>query len=98
MISVEWDPKARDFLRKLQKDIAKRIFTKFEKDIKPNVTHHLETLVGVGGYKIRINDYRFFVDYYTDKDLLVVRAIRHRKDTDHFYCYNEGDHYSWAEF
>ena len=80
MTFIEWDPKARDFLRKLHRDVAERIFTKFEKEIKPNVERHLETLANVEGYKIRVGDYRLFVDYYHNKDLLIVRAIRHRKD------------------
>jgi len=31
-------------------------------------------------YKIRIGDYRLFVDYYKDKDEMIIRSIRHRKN------------------
>ncbi len=33
MSSVEWDPKAREFLRKLPKQIAKRIYRKVDNEI-----------------------------------------------------------------
>ena len=48
--------------------------------MKNNVTRFLETLVNLDGYKIRVGDYRLFVDYYEDKDHLVIRTIRHRRD------------------
>ena len=80
MSDVQWDPKARDFLRKLPKDIAKRIFNKVDTKIKYNVERYLESLVNRPEKKIRIGYYRLFVDFYKDKDLLVIRALRHRKD------------------
>lgn len=80
MTSILWDPKAREFLRKLPKNIAKRIYIKVDKEVKQNVTRFLETLVNIGGYKIRVGEYRLFVDYYKDDDLLVIRTIRHRRD------------------
>ena len=80
MSSVEWDPKARDFMRKLPKNISSRIFNKVDKEIKYNVERYLESLVNMSEKKIRIGDYRLFVDFYKDKDLLVIRTIRHRKD------------------
>jgi len=80
MASIEWDPKARDFLRKLSPEIARRIFQKVDGEIRFNVEHFLEVLVDIDCKKIRIGDYRLFVDYYKDKDLLIIRTIRHRKD------------------
>lgn len=80
MTSIEWDPQAREFLRKLPKNIAQRIYDKVDQEIKANVEHFLETLVNIPCYKIRIGDYRLFVDYYKNNDLLVIRSIRHRKD------------------
>lgn len=80
MTYIDWDPKARDFLRKLPKDISRRIYKKVDTEIKLNVERYLETLVNIEGYKIRIGDYRLFVDYYKDKDHLVIRTIIHRKD------------------
>ena len=80
MASIDWDPKARDFLRKLSPDVARRIFRKVDEEIRLNAERYLETLENIGGYKIRIGDYRLFVDYYKDRNLLVIRAIRHRRD------------------
>lgn len=80
MSSVEWDPKAREFLRKLQKQTANRIYRKVDNEIRHNVNRYLESLVDKDYKKIRVGDYRLFVDYYENQDLLVIRAIRHRKD------------------
>jgi len=80
MVSIEWDQKSRDFLRKLPKNIAKRIFTKVDKEVSLNVERHLETLVGFDFYKIRIGDYRLFVDYDKRQELLTIRTIKHRRD------------------
>ena len=80
MTDITWDPKARDFLRKLPKDIADRIFRKMDKEIRKDVERYLNTLVNMNLYKIRIGDYRLFVDYYKDKDELIIRSIRHRKN------------------
>ena len=80
MTDIIWDEKARDFLRKIPKDISRRIFNKIDNEVKNNVLHYLETLVNKDFYKIRAGDYRLFADYYRDKDLLIIRTIRHRKD------------------
>jgi mRNA-degrading endonuclease RelE of RelBE toxin-antitoxin system len=78
MTEIKWDQKARDFLRKLPKDISKRIFKKVDNEVRNNVDRYLERLVNIGGYKIRIGDYRLFVDYFKSRDLLIIRAMRHR--------------------
>ncbi|MEK6809018.1 MAG: type II toxin-antitoxin system RelE/ParE family toxin [Nanoarchaeota archaeon] len=80
MAFVEWDIKAREFLRKLPREVAKRIYKKVDTEIRNNVERYLDTLVNRDFYKIRIGDYRLFVDYYKDKDYLVIRTIKHRKD------------------
>ena len=80
MTSIEWDPKARDFIRKLPKEIAERIFRKIDVEVKDKPERYLETLVDIKGYKIRIGKYRLFVDYDKAKDHLIIRAIRHRKN------------------
>ena len=80
MSSVEWDPKAREFMRKLPREISKRIFKKVDEEIKQNVERYLEFLVGRSDKKIRIGDYRLFVDFYKENDLLVITTISHRRD------------------
>ncbi|MFH1290087.1 MAG: type II toxin-antitoxin system RelE/ParE family toxin [Nanoarchaeota archaeon] len=78
--TIKWDPKAREFLRKLPKDISKRIIKKVDKDVKANVQRYLDTLAGKDYFKIRIGDYRLFADYYQKEDLLIIRTGRHRKE------------------
>ncbi len=80
MTQLIWDPGAREFLRKLPRNVANRIYNKVGNKVKDNVQRYLETLVGIEGYKIRVGDYRLFADYFKDRNLLVIRAIRHRKD------------------
>ncbi len=79
MVSIVWDPKAREFLRKLSEDISRRIFKKINEKVE-NIERYLEPLVGLDVSKIRIGNYRLFVNYYKSKDLLVVHSIRHRKN------------------
>jgi mRNA-degrading endonuclease RelE of RelBE toxin-antitoxin system len=79
MTKIDWDIKAREFLRKLPKKIASRIFKKVDKEIRNDVERFLERLVDTEGYNIRIGDYRLFVDYYKKEDHLIIRVIRHRK-------------------
>ena len=80
MIVIEWDPQAREFLKKLPKEIAQRIYRKVDTEIKHNVERHLEFLVGMDEYKIRIGDYRLFVNYFNKEGILQIISIRHRKD------------------
>lgn len=54
MTFIIWDLKAREFLRKLQKEVAKRIFNKVDKKIRNNIERYLERLVKINAYKIRI--------------------------------------------
>lgn len=79
MAIIIWDPKAREFLRKLPKSIANRIYRKVDKVIRFNITRNLESFANRDGYKMRIGDYRLFVDYYKERNLLIIRTIRHRR-------------------
>ena len=80
MTSIIWDPKARDFLKKLPKDVSNRIFKKIDTEINENVERYLKSLIDIEGHKIRIGNYRLFVDYYKNSNQLVIRSIKHRKD------------------
>ncbi|MEK6903367.1 MAG: type II toxin-antitoxin system RelE/ParE family toxin [Nanoarchaeota archaeon] len=80
MTLVEWDPKARQFLRKLPRDVAHRIMRKVEEDIRVNPERYLETLVDIDVFKIRIGDYRLFVDYSKVTGILSVLSIKHRRN------------------
>jgi len=80
MTQIIWDPKATMFLRKLPRNIARQIYRKVDGEIRFNVTHYIQRLVGLDVYKIRVGQYRLFVDYERESDRLIIRAIRHRRD------------------
>jgi mRNA-degrading endonuclease RelE of RelBE toxin-antitoxin system len=77
MTEIIWDPKARDFLRKLDRHIARRIYTTVDTRIAKDINRYLESLEGYDFLKMRVGDYRLFVDYYPDGDRLVVRAVEY---------------------
>ncbi len=74
-----WDDKARNFLRKIQRDDAKRIIRKVN-SIVDDPQHYLETLVKINSYKLRIGDYRALIDIDESKKILSVVLIGHRKE------------------
>ena len=76
---INWDKKARDFLRKIPKEDAKRIIKKVN-SITVEPKHYLETLVGIKGYKLRIGDYRALIDFDESKGIISVVFIGHRKE------------------
>lgn len=78
-VKVLLDLKARDFLKKIDADISKRIIKKL-KEIQRNPTRYMFTLVNRDNFKIRVGDYRLFVDYYEKEQKLIIRSIRHRKN------------------
>lgn len=80
MSDVSWDLKVRIFLRKLLKKDSKRIFNKVNTEIRHDVERYLESLKNRKEKKIRIGDYRLFVSFDKEKNLLTIHSIRHRKD------------------
>ncbi len=81
MALVEWDIEARETLRKLPKLISKRIYKKITKEIASHPDRYLETLVNANFFKIRIGDYRLFVNYDEKKDHLIIRSMSHRRNS-----------------
>tara|TARA_Y100000310_G_scaffold294369_1_gene324789 strand:- start:593 stop:847 length:255 start_codon:yes stop_codon:yes gene_type:complete len=80
MSEVSWDPNARKFMRKLSKKDSFRIFDKVDNEITHDVVRYLENLQDRDEKKIRIGDYRLFVSFDKEKDLLGIHSIRHRKN------------------
>ncbi|PIN74163.1 addiction module toxin RelE [Candidatus Woesearchaeota archaeon CG10_big_fil_rev_8_21_14_0_10_45_16] len=76
---VIWDDKARNFLRKIHKDDAKRIVKKVN-SIVDDPRHYLETLVEIKSYKLRIGDFRALIDLDENKQTISVVLVGHRKD------------------
>lgn len=79
MTELVWDDRAADVLRKLPKDDAERIVAKL-RHIALNVERYLEKVVGQNFNKVRIGDYRLFVDFDRGADLLFIRDLRHRRN------------------
>ncbi|MBI2142596.1 type II toxin-antitoxin system RelE/ParE family toxin [Candidatus Woesearchaeota archaeon] len=76
---VLWDPKSLKTLDKLPKEDSRRVVKKVD-GAKDDPTRYAERLVGEEGYKIRVGDYRVFVDIYYAAGIIKVRAIRHRRE------------------
>jgi mRNA-degrading endonuclease RelE of RelBE toxin-antitoxin system len=78
MTVIKWDPKAEEFLDKLDRHLAVRIYNAVKNKTETGIKRCLEPVKGYDFLKIRVGDYRLFVDYYPDKDILKVRMIDHR--------------------
>ena len=77
--TIHWDPIVRKILRKLPKEIASRIVRKVD-SIKENLEHYLESLVDRKDYKLRVGDYRLFIDLDRGNKEAFIRTLRHRRD------------------
>ena len=75
--SVEWNPKVRKFLHKLQKDVSERIVLKV-KEVKEEPFRYLEHYEGDDYYKLRVGDYRMLIDVDFKNKVLFVQVIGHR--------------------
>lgn len=78
-INVIWHKSAFSNLKKLDGDIFKRIVKKV-RNIRLNPERYILSLVNMRVSKIRIGDYRLFVNYYQDKNKLIIHSIKHRKN------------------
>jgi len=76
--TIKWRNKALDQLRKLPKEVAKRIVIKVNLS-RNNPPRFFEKLVGDSGYKLRAGDYRIIVDIIGNEQLIAVRIVDHRK-------------------
>jgi len=79
MTEIKYEKRAIDFLNKIEKPEANRIINKM-RIISQNVKRHLEGLKIFDENKIRIGDYRLFVEYEPLNDILKVYTIKYRKN------------------
>ena len=77
--SVKWRQKALKSLRKLPKEISKRIVKRIDL-VKENPKHFLEKLVDDPGFKVRTGDYRIIIDVIDEEEVIAVRLIGHRRN------------------
>ncbi len=78
MYEVFFDPEALEFLWKLDKSLAKRIWDEII-TTKSEPHHFFERLVGRKDYKLRIGDYRVIVDINDSSKRIEITLIDHRK-------------------
>jgi mRNA interferase RelE/StbE len=75
--SIKWHPQAFKVLKKLPKNIIKRVLDKFGEIVK-DPFRFVEHYEGQTLYKLRIGDYRALVDIDSEKSLILVRVFNHR--------------------
>ena len=73
-----WSSRAQRSLSKLSKPLVLRIKNKVIA-ILPNPHPFLEKLVKIKAYKLRVGDYRLFIDIDEEKKELYILTVRHRK-------------------
>ncbi len=76
--SVLLDPIVDRFIDKLQHDIAERIRRKL-RQLQDNPFRFLEHHEGANVLKLRIGDYRALIDVDTERKVVYVRHLDHRK-------------------
>jgi len=79
MYELKFDKKAIDFLNKLEKDIKQRIWDKLQA-CKIEPFRYLEHLEEIGGFKIRVGDYRVIIQVDNTTNTLNIEKIGHRKN------------------
>ncbi len=77
--AISFSEQAANFIRKLDKSQRERIFAVLER-IKIRPEDFVEKLIGESGYKLRIGDYRLFLDIEQNKLIIFVVEVRHRKN------------------
>ena len=77
--SLVWSPTAQQSLSSLPKEISARIVKKAEA-VVGNPHPFLERMVDYKIYKLRVGDYRAFIDIDEAKKELHVLNVKHRKN------------------
>ena len=79
MYDIEFTKFAKRQFDKLPYDVRERILAVLER-IRIRPQQFVDKLVGESGYKLRVGDYRIFLDIYTDKLIVLVLKLGHRKN------------------
>ncbi|MEK7731404.1 MAG: type II toxin-antitoxin system RelE/ParE family toxin [Planctomycetota bacterium] len=78
LYDLEIRPSALRDLRKLSKDVARRVLAKIE-SLRDDLRGDVKRLKGTDpGYRLRVGDYRVLFDLEGRK--VVVRRVRHRRE------------------
>jgi len=78
MYKLIFEKRALQQLSKLDHHIKERIWNKLQ-DCKKDPFRFLEPLITIGGFKLRIGDYRVIIDISTEIRILKVLKVGHRK-------------------
>jgi mRNA interferase RelE/StbE len=78
MYEVKLNKKSKKFLDKLRKEEQKQIINKLER-IRINPKSYLIKLINEKSYKLKIGDFRLFIDLYNNEFLILVIKIGKRK-------------------
>lgn len=76
---IKYHPRVIKFLDNLETNTRTRIIDKI-KLLQNNPFRYLKALQGTNALKLRIGDYRAFVDVDSKKEIVFVREIRHRRN------------------
>ena len=79
MYEIILEDKAMEFLEKLPKQIAQRIFKKIQ-ETKENPHRYFIKLTNRTEYKLRVGDYRVILNIKSKKLIILVIKIAHRKN------------------
>lgn len=78
MYDLIYTEKAKKQLKKLDKDLQKRILHSLERcRIRPHT--HVKKLVGNPYFRLRVGEFRVIVDIKDDKFVILVLEMDHRK-------------------
>lgn len=76
---LRFDKKALRFIEKLDLEIRKRIWNKLQ-ECKKDPFRYLKHLEQIGGYKLRVGDYRIIISVNEEIKILYIEKIGHRKN------------------
>ncbi len=79
MYEIIFSDKAKSQFNKLEKNVQERIGSVLER-IKLRPEHFIEKLVGEPGFKLRVGDYRVFLDIDNNKLIILVLELGHRRN------------------
>jgi mRNA interferase RelE/StbE len=79
MTDAEYTEQAINQLEDLENHVADRVMNKVN-EATEWTDHHLEPLSGYPYYKLRVGDYRAIITWDSEKDILTVEAVGHRRN------------------
>ena len=79
MYEIKFTNTAKKQFLKLENNIQERIGSVLER-IKIRPEHFVEKLIGESGYKLRVGDYRIFLDINNNQLIILILKVGHRRN------------------